>query len=288
MNLIAIDIGGTSIKFASWKNNELHKEFSIDTPKDLNTFYEELTDGVNELKTKIDAKGVAISSPGAVNKKTGVIEGASALAYIHNFKIVPELEKRFDLPVSIENDANCAALGELADGVAKGCSSLAFFVIGTGIGGSIILNQKIWHGAHLYGGEFGYMLIDGKQLSALASPVAMAKRYNEQTGKNFDGKTVFALADNGDPIATKERDIMLHALASAIFNIQHSFDPEKIVLGGGISNNPELVPLINDEIDRIRHNFDIATLKPEISVCELKADANLRGAIADFENEHKN
>lgn len=286
MNLIAIDIGGTTIKFATWKDGQLTPAFSIDTPNDLEDFYQELTTGVNELKEKINAVGVAISSPGAVNKKTGVIEGASALPYIHNFKIVPELEKRFGLPVSIENDANCAALGELADGAGKNCSSMAFIVIGTGVGGAVIINNKIWHGAHLYGGEFGFMLVDGEQLSAVASPVAMAKQYNEETGKDFDGKTVFELANTDDPQAQKARQKLIHAISVAIFNVQHSFDPEKIVIGGGISANPQLVSLINDEIDRIRHSMNIATIKPEISVCELKNAANLRGAVADFMNEH--
>ena len=183
MNLIAIDIGGTTIKIATWINQKLKMAFTIDTPDNLDTFYEELTDAVNEIKANHNIDGVAISSPGAVNKATGVIEGASALPYIHNFKIVPELEKRFGLPVSIENDANCAALAEIADGAAKGCSSMAFLVIGTGVGGSIIINNQIWHGAHLYGGEFGFMIIDGKQLSELASPVTMAKRYNKKLEK---------------------------------------------------------------------------------------------------------
>lgn len=129
MNLIAIDIGGTTIKIATWINQKLKMVFTIDTPDNLDTFYEELTDAVNEIKAKNKIDGVAISSPGAVNKKTGVIEGASALPYIHNFKIVPELEKKFGLPVSIENDANCAALAELVDGSAKGCSSMAFLVL---------------------------------------------------------------------------------------------------------------------------------------------------------------
>ncbi|MDE7056602.1 MAG: ROK family protein, partial [Lactobacillus sp.] len=253
--------------------------------KELEEFHTVLTTEVNNIKNKTSIKGVAISSPGAVDKDAGIIRGASAIPYIHNFKIADELENRFDLPVSIENDANSAALGELAEGSGKGCNSMAFFVIGTGIGGALIIDHKIWHGAHLYGGEFGYMIINGKQLSTLASPVAMAKRYNEQTNSNLDGKTVFALADQEDKIAKKERQTLIHSLSLAIFNIQHSFDPEKIVLGGGISNNPELIPLLNEEIQRIRSSIEIATVKPHIVLCKLKSDANLRGAVADFEQE---
>ena len=287
MNLAAIDIGGTTIKIATWKDNQLQDKHAIDTPKDLNGFYQALTDEVDKIKKDIKIEGVAISSPGAVNKKTGIIGGSSAIAYIHNFKIVDELEKRFGLPVSIENDANSAALGELAEGSGKGCDSMAFFVIGTGIGGALIINQKVWHGAHLFGGEFGYMIMGAHTLSELASPVAMANRYNKRTGKHLDGKTIFELADKDDPVASDERQTLIHALAVAIYNIQHSFDPEKIVLGGGISNNPELIPLLNKEIDRLRDDLDLVTLKPDIVLCKLKSDANLRGAVADFEQSTK-
>ncbi|MCI1911150.1 MAG: ROK family protein [Lactobacillus amylovorus] len=287
MNLAAIDIGGTTIKIATWKDNQLQDKHAIDTPKDLNGFYKALTEEVNKIKKDTKIEGVAISSPGAVNKKTGIIGGSSAIPYIHNFKIVDKLEKRFGLPVSIENDANSAALGELAEGSGKGCDSMAFFVIGTGIGGALIINQKVWHGAHLFGGEFGYMIMGAHTLSELASPVAMANRYNERTSKHLDGKTIFELADKDDPVASDERQTLIHALAVAIYNIQHSFDPEKIVLGGGISNNPELIPLLNKEIDRLRDGLDLVTLKPDIVLCKLKSDANLRGAVADFEQNAK-
>lgn len=287
MNLAAIDIGGTTIKIATWKDNQLQDKHAIDTPKDLDGFYEALTEEVYKIKKDTKIEGVAISSPGAVNKKTGIIGGSSAIPYIHNFKIVDELEKRFGLPVSVENDANSAALGELAEGSGKGCDSMAFFVIGTGIGGALIINQKVWHGAHLFGGEFGYMIMGAHTLSELASPVAMANRYNERTGKHLDGKTIFELADKDDPVASDERQTLIHALAVAIYNIQHSFDPEKIVLGGGISNNPELIPLLNKEVDRLRDDLDLVTLKPDIVLCKLKSDANLRGAVADFEQSAK-
>ena len=286
MDLAAIDIGGTTIKIATWKDGKLQDKHAVNTPKDLNIFYDILTAEVNKIKQNTKIKGVAISSPGAVDQKNGIIGGSSALPYIHNFKIVDELKKRFELPVSIENDANSAALGELAEGAGKGSDSMAFFVIGTCIGGAIIINQKVWHGAHLFGGEFGYMSIGTKSVSDLASPVAMANRYNERTGKKLDGKTVFALADEDDPVASDERQTLIHSLALAIYNVQQSFDPDKIVIGGGISNNPELIPLLNREIDYIRKQVNPASIKPEIVLCSLKSNANLRGAVADFEQAH--
>ena len=85
MNLIAIDIGGTTIKIATWINQKLKMAFTIDTPDNLDTFYEELSDAVNEIKANHKIDGVAISSPGAVNKATGGLEGARSLQYLPIF-----------------------------------------------------------------------------------------------------------------------------------------------------------------------------------------------------------
>ena len=280
-----IDIGGTSIKLAVMRNQKLEKLPSIPTPKTLDEFYSALNENVAKMKSEYQIKGVGISSPGAVNKKTGVVEGASAIPYIHNFKIQQALSDKFGLPVSMENDANCAALAELDSGAGKGVSSLLFLIIGTGVGGSVIVNHQIWHGAHLFGGEFGYTLVDDKNiLSNLATSVGVAKRYNEssQPKTNYSGKEVFNLADQGDVRAQKEVQTMYSSLAKGIYNLQYSFDPELIVLGGAVSNNPHLIPEVNKEIEKIRQIVKIASVKPKIVPCEYTDEANLRGSYVDF------
>lgn len=108
---------------------------------------------MEQAKKEHIIQGVAISSPGAVNKNTGVIEGASALPYIHGFNIQSELETLFALPVSIENDANCAALAEVAFGAAKGCTTALLLVLGTGVGGAVVIDGKVHHGEHLLVGN---------------------------------------------------------------------------------------------------------------------------------------
>ena len=284
-NLGLIDIGGTSIKLAVMQGQELKKLPSIPTPKTLEEFYSELTKNVTAMKSEYEITGVGISSPGAVNKKTGVVEGASAIPYIHNFEIQQALSKKFGLPVSMENDANCAALAELSSGAGKDVSSLLFLIIGTGVGGSVIINHQIWHGAHLFGGEFGFTLVDDKStLSNLATSVGVAQRYNENSKPktNYTGKEVFDLADNGDLRAQKEVQTMYYSLAKGIYNLQYSFDPELIVLGGAVSNNPHLIPEVNKEIEKIRKVVKIASIKPQIVPCQYTDEANLRGAYVDF------
>lgn len=284
-NLGLVDIGGTSIKFAVMKDDQLEKLEPVKTPQTLEEFYQVLTNKVDSMKAQYQITGVGISSPGAVNKKTGVVEGASAIPYIHNFEIQQALSKRFGLPVSMENDANCAALAELDSGAGRDVSSLLFLIIGTGVGGSVIINHQIWHGAHLFGGEFGFTLVDDKStLSNLATSVGVAQRYNANSKPitNYSGKEVFDLADHGDARAQKEVQTMYYSLAKGIYNLQYSFDPELIVLGGAVSNNSHLIPEVNKEIEKIRKVVKIASIKPEIVPCHYTDEANLRGAAVDF------
>ncbi|MGA3234432.1 ROK family protein [Lactiplantibacillus pentosus] len=285
-----IDIGGTTIKFAVLKSGHLISKNKIATPDNLVDFYKETTAQVNQMRQEHQILGVGISSPGAVNKSTGVIEGASALPYIHNFDIKSSLTERFELPISIENDANCAALAELEDGAGQGVNSLCFLIIGTGVGGAVIVNHQVWHGAHLFGGGFGYTLVDDQStLSELGTSVSVAKRYNSRHGSEglLDGRQVFELSNQGNVLAQNEVLVMYQSLAKAIYNLQYSFDPELIVLGGAVSNNPQLIPGINKEVERIRKIVKIASIRPKIVACHFTDEANLRGAAVDFTREYR-
>lgn len=288
-NLAVIDIGGTSIKFGAWVNNELITLGSEPTPDNIASFYKILKYRVDEIKAAYaDISGAAISSPGAVNKEARQIDGASAIPYIHGFPIFEQLETLFDLPVSIENDANCAALAEVAKGAGKDNKNVLFLVLGTGIGGAIIIDGKIFHGSHLYGGEFGFMLVnDHETLSEACSPVNLARKYNEITGEDLTGKKVFDLADQGNQIAYELREKMLKSLAVSIYNLQYSYDPEKFILGGGVSNNPRLLPLLKKKIHEVVASVPIAEIEPEVELCQFKSNANLYGAVVDFLQEHK-
>lgn len=151
--IITIDVGGTTIKYALFNesNQTLINKGVVDTPKNLATFYTVIEKIVKKYdRTKI--AGVALSIPGAVNQQTGIIGGISALPYIHNFPIKAALEKRLNLPVSMENDANCAALAEVKSGMAVNMQNVVMLVIGTGVGGAVVINRQLVHGQHLLGG----------------------------------------------------------------------------------------------------------------------------------------
>ncbi|KRK07802.1 ROK family sugar kinase [Lactobacillus pasteurii DSM 23907 = CRBIP 24.76] len=288
-NLAVIDIGGTSIKFGAWVDEKLVTMDSEPTPDNLDDFYDVLKIKVEKIKNIYgDISGVAISSPGAVNKSAGRIDGASAIPYIHGFPIFDKLEALFGLPVSVENDANCAALAEVAYGAGKDNQNILFLVLGTGVGGAIIINRKIFHGSHLYGGEFGFMQVnDHETLSEACSPVNLARKYNEITDEDLTGKEVFDLADQGNQLAHDLREKMLESLAVAIYNLQYSYDPEKFILGGGVSNNPRLLPLLREKIQQVTARVSIADIEPKVELCKFRSDANLYGAVVDFLQEHE-
>ncbi|SRR3712207_2745000 len=290
MTLLCIDIGGTSTKFATCRKGKLEKQSSCPTPHSLEGFYRMLDERLAYYRTE-KLSGIAISSPGAVNKKTGSIEGASALPYIHGFPIRQDLEKRFGLPISMENDANCAALAESALGAGQGASSIAMLVLGTGVGGSLVINGRIHYGAHLFGGEFGFMVMNERYqtFSELGTVVNMAKRYSQiiNDGKSYTGKEVLELADQGDPVALKERQVFLQSLAMGVFNIQHAFDPDRILIGGGVSQADFLLPALEAELDKLYQLVSISDLRPQLAVCQFKNEANLLGASIDFMQEHR-
>lgn len=290
-NLALLDVGGTTIKYGLWDGaaQQLTKQGAVATPKSLNAYYDVLTQIVAEFKASDQVVGVAMSTPGAVNKATGIIEGASALPYIHHFEIQDELETCFDLPVVMENDANCAALAEVGSGAAKGLKNVLFMVIGTGVGGSVIVNGQVQHGRHLFGGEFGYMMMnDGRILSEVGTAVHMADRYNQEAHTNYSGREVFELADQSDLLAQKEAQVLYDNLAQAIYNLQYSFDPEAIILGGGVSQADFLVPNIEKALQKILKQVDIAPFMPTIRTCQYHNDANLIGAMEDFRRTYPN
>lgn len=288
MSLLAIDIGGTTIKYTLYNKGKLGDITSVKTPIDLESFYHCLSNIVEQAKKEHIIQGVAISSPGAVNKNTGVIEGASALPYIHGFNIQSELETLFALPVSIENDANCAALAEVAFGAAKGCTTALLLVLGTGVGGAVVIDGKVHHGEHLFGGEFGYMLVDDTQtFSTVGTTVSMARRYYKRTGEKLDAVEIFERAFLGETIACEEKAFFVHQVARGIFNLSYAFDPDIILIGGGVSQADWLIPDLTKELNNLKQIVGIAPFVPNIARCRFQNAANLMGATVDFLQKNK-
>lgn len=292
MSLLTFDIGGTSVKYGIWSDDQLSEKQSFPVPDNWDEMKAELNKVKSQFENQFNLEGVALSAPGAVNQIDRRIEGISAIPYIHHFPIYDELEELFGLPVALENDANCAALAEVWKGAAKDNKNVLFVVIGTGIGGSVIVDKEVQHGAHLFGGEFGIMLLNEKEtFSQLGTTVALARRYNERmdmTAMPVDGRTVFDLAERGDEAAAEEVKKFYRYLSMGLFNLTYAFDPEVILIGGGVSSRPDLLEKLNAEIEILMKELELDIFRPVLDVCAYKNDANLIGAVYNFKSKHTN
>lgn len=296
-NYIVFDIGGSSVKWSIMsKMGDILTKDKIKVVDSVDQFFEELSKIVNINKDNFNLKGIAISSPGAVDSITGIVGGASTIPYIHgpNFKEI--LKEKTGLDVAIENDANCAALGECWLGAAKEENDCAFVVCGSGIGGAIVKDKKVHTGIHKHGGEFGYCIVDydkdGEEKyltwSRVGSTSALARAISQRKGleeKDIDGLKAFQLYDEGDIIAVEEVNKYFRYMAIGIYNIQYTYDPEVIVLGGAISEREGYIESINEKLDEIMCNNTDGKIKPIVKKCIHGNDANMIGALFNLLNE---
>lgn len=290
MNILVFDFGGTSVKYGVWSHQEIHETHSFPTPDDWESFTSFILKVKNDLGTKYALEGVAFSFPGAVDSMKGEIRGISPIPYTQHLPIKKRLSQLLSLPISIANDANCAALAELWMGVARDVQNALFVVIGTGIGGVVIFNRKIHYGKHLFGGEFGVALINSETpWTEVATAVHMARRYCRRLGLAEDsvsGQKVFELAKSGDDVAIGVVGDFYKNLSVGLFNLQTSFDPEMIIIGGGLSANNEVIENIKKHLDRLLLKYNFSEIKPEVKACKFKNSANLIGAVKHFFDEH--
>ena len=286
MTLMAFDLGGTSVKYGFYKEGEITTKGSFKTPVSLNQLIEEMS---IVMKGQEKIEGIAISAPGSVNQKERVIEGISAIPYIHFTPIYDLLEKEFGVPVAIENDANCAGLCEVEMGSAKDGKNVVFFVLGTGMGGSVFINRELHTGSHMYGGEFGMTLnSNGLTGSKNGTLVEASKKYNEKMGTDIDGIQLLERFDQGKEDAVEIVHDMFDYIAEVLYNVQVIIDPDIVVLGGGISNRSTLPEELSVRMDRLLRNLDIMGAKPKIVNAQYKNDANLYGAVINYKKRINN
>ncbi len=295
-NYIVFDIGGSSVKHAIiTEEGEFIKKGSYKSERDnFDDFKSAMISEIEKAKDEYNIEGVAVSAPGAVDSDTGLIGGASALPCIHgpNFKKI--FGEDLGLTLEIENDANCAALGEVWRGTAKDNSDVLFVVCGTGIGGAVIKDKKIHKGNNRLGGEFGYnILVNNKNginstfetWSDVGSTGALLRRVANEKGiteADIDGRKIFELAEAGDEICINAIDDFYYYNAIGIFNIYYMYDPEKIVIGGAISSREDFIEKINEKLDILMNGVEESTIRPTIEKCKFENDANLIGALFNY------
>ncbi|MEO1772079.1 ROK family protein [Candidatus Enterococcus ferrettii] len=281
MALAVFDIGGTSVKYARWQSDQLSQKGSFATPE---TFEEMVLAMKERLQQIPKVTGVAISSPGAVNVAARQIEGVSALGYLHFRPIFDELEAELGLPVTIENDANCAGISEMVLGAGQHAKHAVFIIIGTGIGGAVFIDRKLHKGRHLFGGEFGLMKPYGQTiLSKLGTAVNTANAFSQNTGIQLTGIELFARADAGDEQAKQYLAAMYDSIGLTLYNLQVALDPEIVMIGGGVSTREDVITNIKKRLYHYLAAESVEEIMPEVVACQYQNDANLIGAAIHFE-----
>ena len=285
MVIATVDIGGTGIKFAAMsKEGEILDKQEIATPNDLDG----LLDWLKILLSKREYQGIAMSVPGAVDRKTGTIGGISAVPYIHGFSWYDKLAS-YELPIHLENDANCVGLSELL--AHPELENAACVVIGTGIGGAMIINGRLHRGKHHLGGEFGYMttLAPAEKLnnwSQLASTGNMVRYLAEKSGQtDWNGRKIYQEAEAGNTLCQEAIEGMNRNLAQGLLNIQYLFDPDVISLGGSISQNKTFIEGVRSAISYFVDRYEEYSVTPEIVACTYQGEANLYGALVNWLQE---
>ncbi|WP_436513966.1 ROK family protein [Clostridium thermobutyricum] len=289
MDLFAvIDIGGTSIKYGViTKEGTLIESNDRDTEayKGGLSIIDKVKEIIKEIRIDNDISGICISTAGMVCPKEGkIVYAGPTIPNYTGVEVKSILEKEFKLPCSVENDVNCAALGEFFDGAGMGTNSMVCLTIGTGIGGAIIIDGKILHGFSNSAGEIGYMMVNGEHIQNIASTTSLVKNVALRKGidyKSIDGRYVLDNYENGDLICREEVEKLVDNLALGISNIVYSVNPEVVVLGGGIMAREEIFrPLIEKSLKK--YLIESVYINTRIEFAKLKNTAGMKGAFYNF------
>jgi glucokinase len=309
--IVGVDLGGTTIKLAfinmdgdiihKWEiktdNSDEGKNITINIAKSIDQKLEEVE------MTKHKLVGIGMGAPGPVNYDTGVILNAVNLGWRDSFPLRDLLETETSLPVCIDNDANCAALGEMWKGAGNGAKDLVCVTLGTGIGGGVIINGEIVKGVNGAGGEIGHITaipIGGSHcncgkkgcIETIASATGIVRQANVELLKEeargelkeilhqngaITAKDVMDCVRNRDPLAEKVMENVSFYLGFVLAGIANTLNPEKIVLGGGVSRAGKVL------LDPVKEKFNQFSFKPvrestEINLATLGNDAGIIGA----------
>ncbi|WP_038366687.1 ROK family protein [Borrelia duttonii] len=259
---IAIDVGGTNTKYslANGDGNFLDK-FEVKSGATADDQVDILVDIINYYKREYNVEGVAICIPGFVDPR-GLVIRVNAIEGFTNYPLKERLENLTGVNVEIENDANCVALAEKFKGNAVHSNDFIALTLGTGIGAGIFLNGKLVRGYSFMSGEIGFMITRGLdnnipfncRWESLASVAALRRRVAsrlEMELDNVSGEYVFELADNGNIHVRNEIDYFFETLSFGIFNLIFVLNPEKILIGGGISSRLDLISRIYDKLENL-------------------------------------
>ncbi len=309
---IGVDIGGTNL-VAGLVDDNFKLIDKVSTPALSSRDDIEIVADVIMLCKKVmannnvaaaDIKSIGIGVPGCYDQNTGVILHCENINF-HSTPIAKMIQEEINVPVYLGNDADCAALGEAYAGATKDADNSVMITIGTGIGGGIIINKKIYSGFNGCGGEVGHMVIeaDGEKCACgrkgcweqygsatalvrqtkaaiISNPDSLLAKLVDGDPEKAGGKTSFDAMRAGCPIGKMVVENYVRYFSAGITNIVNIFQPELIVIGGGVSKEGQpLIDMIMEHVSRERYANDVESLaKTKLCIAVLGNDAGVIGA----------
>ena len=285
---LGIDIGGTFIKYGVFSKDGI--ELSGGQVKTntliLDRFINSLVNIINDHE---DVDGIGISIPGFVDANTGYIIDGGAIHSLHKKNLKEILYDKCGKCIEIENDANCVALAEKWMGNGIDYSDFLVMTIGTGIGGGIIIDNKLYRGNKFMAGEFGYMIVNdlGNNIyKSTASKKASTRALVESVAKSkfipkemLNGEKVFNMIENNDERVIEVYNRWINNVALTIYNLIYSFNPEAVLIGGGVSKQDRLIKDIKSRLYKI----DKRTIEfVNITTCKFCNDSGKIGAVYNY------
>lgn len=255
-----------------------------------------------------DFLGIGVGAPGPLDREKGIVVIAPNLGWI-NFPLRDAISEKIRLPVTLDNDANCATVGEWWRGAARGARNAVGITIGTGIGGGVILDGQLYHGSSDVAGEIGHTTIDSTGryckcgnygcLEAYASGTAIAARAREALERDEESAlrtmvagdltrltaaTVYQAAHDGDALAGEIVHDTARFLGTGIGNILNILNPDVVVITGGVTKAGELL------FEPLRAEVKRRAFRPAVAACrivpgELDGSAGMVGAVATFKQQ---
>ena len=297
--IFAADLGGTHLRAATVdQRGNIRSRSKQNTPqgKDANAIVDAIVRAVDEFG-RDDISAVSLVVPGTVKVEEGAVVKAPNLPCLDGFRLAAALTARLGLPAILENDANAAAVGEMWRGAAVGCKTIICVTLGTGVGGGIILDGKLWRGVDGAAAEIGHMCVDpfggvactcGSRgcLEVFASATAIVRmtreaspRYPESIlqGRERTAETIFEAGQAGDELALEIFRRMGVYLGIGLANLINILNPEMIVIGGGVVNGWDLFEKhMHQQIEE--RAFPLLTARLKIVRAKCGDDAGLLGA----------
>ncbi len=297
MDILVIDVGGTTIKFAVMTEQcEILEKGAVDTPYEegIHGFAQTVYQIYQEFEGRV--RGIAMCMPGIIDTDAGFCLSGGSLEYNVGQPVKKLLEEQCHVPVYIENDGKCAVWAEYWKGALKGKRSGVVLALGTAVAGGILLDGKVWKGRHFSAGELSYLCSDrekwkekdgttGYNCSAVNFINEVCERINYQ-GED-SGQKVFEEIGRQNPEVLEIFQEYLGKIAAQIYNIQIMLDPDVIAIGGGISKQKILLEKLQEEVERFYADGywtgDNTFLpRPVLKLCKYGNDANLIGALYNY------